>query len=170
MKKRTLAIVLALVFIFLTACGAVNVTLTWPLALLGVETVEDVDSSAVFAEFDVKNYEINEDDTITVTMSKGKYKEMLITLAANVEQTFNEMSSENAYPFIKQITHNDNFTEITVLVDSAGYYKELFPAFIELAIGINCVYYNAFAGNSDPSIIIDIIDAETREVIESFTY
>lgn len=98
---------------------------------------EDKDMSAFNAEKyaqeqGFKKAVLNEDGSVTVTMTKANHKKMLKELTNEYDTSFAEMVESDNTPYIKSIKHSDNFNSITVEVDRAALDQEqLFMQIIE---------------------------------------
>ena len=107
--------------------------------------------------------------TFTVTMNALTHDMMLINVGIqSIKNIANSIESEK-YPFFKELNkYNDDFSEITVLVDKAGYTaegtdKEGFMAFIA-----GCgIYYQLYTPESDYSCKVVVQDKESGEILDA---
>ena len=94
---------------------------------------------------------------------------MLINVGIQtIKNMANSIESEK-YPFFKELNkYNDNFSEITVFVDKAGYTaegtdKEGFMAFIA-----GCgIYYQLYTTENDYTCKVVIQDKESGEILDA---
>lgn len=105
--------------------------------------------------------------TFTVTMNALTHDMMLINVGIQaIKNMANSIESEK-YPFFKELSeYNDDFSEIKVLVDKAGYTsadKEGFMAFIA-----GCgIYYQLYTTENDYSCKVVIQDKESGEILDA---
>lgn len=147
--------------------GLLNVDITLPASLFSDEDMSTFDVDAYANKNGFKKAVINEDGSITITVSKSKYKEMLEEAAADLNKTFYEMIGSENTPYITGLTSNSDFTSIIVDVDKVGYESafDLTP----FTIGISSMFYQAIAG-VEYHCEITIRDGATKETITSFIY
>ncbi len=107
--------------------------------------------------------------TFTVTMNALTHDMMLINVGMqSIKNMANSIESEK-YPFFKELSkYNDDFSEIAVLVDKAGYTaattdKEGFMAFIA-----GCgIYYQLYTVENDYSCKVVIQDKESGDILDA---
>lgn len=95
---------------------------------------------------------LNEDGSMTITMSQTRSRELKADLNDQVVSAFNDHRSITSY--IKKITSNENFSQITVSVDRSGY-EGAFDI-THIALGFPALIFQAYTGNEiycDISII-----------------
>lgn len=105
--------------------------------------------------------------TFTVTMNAMTHDFMLINVGIqSIKNIANSIESEK-YPFFKELSkYNDDFSEITVVVEKEGYQntdKESFMAYIA-----GCgIYYQLYTVENDYSCKVIVQDKESGEIIDS---
>lgn len=115
----------------------------------------------------MKSAKVNEDGSLTLTMTKKKHNELLEEMKLNMDDTFKELIEGEDTPYIKNIEHTEYYREVRVMVDK-GAYEESFD-FTPYVIGVSAGMYQLYAGEEYKSTII-MEDAETGEEIYSVVY
>ena len=149
--------------------GIVNVDVTIPASFFIGITEEDIIAKA--KENNVTETVVNQDGSVTYTMSKSKYKEMMEELENSIVSTVDEIVHSGEYTSIKEISYNEDFTEFDVKVDRQQF-KEGFDSFAVFGLVIVSTYYSAFDGKSeeDLQIVFNMIDETTGEVYDTAIY
>lgn len=149
--------------------GLLNVELTLPASLF---EGEDIDTVIANAKKDgVKEVTKNEDGSLTYKMSKSEHKEMMKELETNIKDSIEETKTSGDFASIKDITHNDSFSEFTLLVDKAAYENSM-DGFAALGYGKSGMMYQMFNGSDADStkVTIFIKDEATQETIDEMVY
>ncbi|WHY77832.1 hypothetical protein QNH20_01235 [Neobacillus sp. WH10] len=149
--------------------GLLNVELTLPASLF---EGEDIDTVIANAKKDgVKEVTKNEDGSLTYKMSKSEHKEMMKELETNIKDSIEETKTSGDFASIKDITHNDSFSEFTLLVDKAAYENSM-DGFAALGYGMSGMMYQMFNGSDADStkVTIFIKDEATQETIDEMVY
>lgn len=144
-----------------------SVDITLPASMFEGQDMTTFDADAYANEQGFSAAKVNDDGSITVTMSKAKHKELLEEMANSLDTSFAEFVNGESTPYIKEISHNDDFTAVTMKVDKAAY-ENAFD-FTPLAIGMSVAMYQAFI-EAEYHVEISIVDAATGETINSITY
>lgn len=144
-----------------------TVDITLPASLFEGEDMATFDTDAYADEQGFASAKVNEDGSVTVTMTKGKYNELLDEMAASLDTTFAEFVTSEDTPYIKEITHNNDFTAVTMRVDRAAY-ENAFD-FTTFAIGLSVAMYQAFT-ETEYHVDITIVDDATGETIDTVTF
>lgn len=149
--------------------GMVNVDVTLPASFFIATTEEEIIAEA--KENGVTETVVNEDGSVTYTMSKSKHKEMMKEMGDSVLSTIDEIVNSEDYTSIKDISYNKDFTEFDVKVNRQQY-EEGFDSFAIFGLVIVSTYYSAFDGNSggDLRILFNMIDETTGEVYDTAIY
>lgn len=105
----------------------------------------------------------------TVTMNSMTYDFMLINVGLqSIKNISNAIESEK-YPFFKELReYNDNFSEITVLVDGAVY-KAATPeseAFMAFIAGCG-IYYQLYTVENDYECKVVVRDSASKDIIDA---
>lgn len=195
MKKKTGFMLFILLITFLTACsaneqeksntaeqgkqeteeqalnvdkGILNVEVTLPASFFEGEDVDTVISEAEKEGIKITK---NEDGSLSYKMSKTKHKEMMNEMGTSIDEGIEEMKTSGDYSSIKDITHNKDFTEFTLLVDKAAF-ENSFDGFAILGLGIQGSMYQLFNGANpdDYKVTISTKDEATQEVFNEVIY
>ena len=185
-KALALILVMCLTAALFTACGGgktsspaddgdssgiqvdeklLNVDITLPASLF--EDDEDFDADTYAQEQGFIKAVVNEDGSVTITMTKAKYNELLKELTEELNSSFAEMVEAEDTPYIKEITHNDDFSVVNVKVNREAY-ESAFD-FTPLAIGLSTMIYQAFL-EMDNHCEINMVDADTGDIIKTVVY
>jgi major membrane immunogen (membrane-anchored lipoprotein) len=115
----------------------------------------------------MKSAKVNEDGSLTLTMTKKKHNELLDEMKLNMDDTFRELIEGKDTPYIKNIEHTGDYREVRVMVDKEPYVESF--DFTPYVIGVSAGMYQLYAGEEYKSTII-MEDAETGEEIYSVVY
>lgn len=193
--KRFFALLMTFVLLFsLTACGntsntdtdtkdnaaensggmqvdenLLTVDITLPASFFEDQTEEEIQAAA--KENNVKKCVINEDGTVTYTMTKKAHKELLDDLKAECDKSVqNLLEGEDKVASFVSIDYNDNLSKFDVYVDASIY--ATLDNMYALGFYIVGAYYQAFAGIDldEVDVIVNFIDNETKEVLHTASY
>ena len=145
-----------------------TVDITLPASMFSEEDMAAFDAEAYAKEQGFVKAALNGDGSVTVTMTKGKHKELLQEMTTSLEESFGELVEAEGTPYIKEISHNDDFSAVTVKVDRAGY-ESAFLDMTPFVVGMSAMVYQAFL-DMEPVCVITITDAETGDTLNSVTY
>lgn len=151
--------------------GLLNVEITLPGEMLfGDETVEELMEEAA-EETGVKEVTQNDDGSVTFKMSKQEHKQMLKEMAEQMEETVNDIKTDENFVSIQDITFDKSFSEFTMVVDREAFANS-FDGFAALGLGLSGMVYQLFSGEDiDTSeVIIYVEDEATGEVFEEVVY
>ncbi|CAH2716795.1 hypothetical protein BACCIP111895_03983 [Neobacillus rhizosphaerae] len=149
--------------------GLLNVEVTLPASMF---EGEDIDTVIANAKKDgVKEVTKNEDGSLTYKMSKSKHKEMMKELETSIKDSIEESKTSGDFASIKDITHNDSFSEFTLLVDKTSYENSM-DGFAALGYGISGMMYQMFNGADADNTKVTIIikDEATQETFDEIVY
>ena len=148
--------------------GILNVEVTLPASFF---EGQDLDTVIADAENDGIKITKNDDGSLSYKMSKAKHKEMMKEMGTAIAEGLEEMKSSGDYPSIKDITHNNDFTEFTLIVDKAAF-ENSFDGFIVLGLGLQGSMYQLFNGANpdDYKVTISTKDEATQEVFSEVIY
>lgn len=142
---------------------------------LPADYFEGGDEESIKAEVEesgFKSYKINEDGSVTYTMTKAKHKEMLTQMASEMDEMLSSMvTGEGKIPAFTSVEHNDNFSVIDIYVDTAVYTP--MDAMYALVLFLVGAYYQAFEGlpEEDVDVVVSFIDsADGETVLDSSSY
>lgn len=149
--------------------GLLNVEVTLPEMFFEDENVEEMIEESL-AE-GVKDATQNEDGSVTFKMSKKDHKKMITKMAEEIEGTVNEISNDENFTSITDITFNKTFTEFTMVVEREVF-ENSFDGFAVLGLGFSGMFYQVFSGEDIENAIVTvhIEDEATGEVFEEVVY
>ena len=145
--------------------GLLNVTITLPASYF--EDMTDFDPEDYSKENGFKETVVNEDGSVSITMSKSKHNEILDELKDDIDKIFMELIEAENTPYIKAVTSSKKYRTVTVDVVKAEY--EVVWDFSPLQIGIAALMYQQFDGTELHCEII-IRDVDTGETIKNVIY
>ncbi len=145
-----------------------TVSATLPAVVFRYNDMSDFNTDNYAAENKFIKAVRNNDGSLTITMTKARYKEALAEITASTEKSFSELVGAESTPYIKAVTHTDNYATVTVDVDKDGYdsyWSDVAP----FIIGISVISYQSFAGlNQHCELIVRRVD--TKEKLESMIF
>ncbi len=145
-----------------------TVDITLPASLFEDQDMATFDPDAYAEEQGFKKAVLNEDGSVTVTMTKAKYRELLEEMTQSYEESFSEMIESESTPYVKAISHTDDFGTITVDVDRAAY-EAGFLDMTPFVVGMTGMMYQVFL-DGEPHVEVIMRDADTGETIKSTIY
>ena len=146
------------------------VDITLPSSVFQNQDMSKFDADAYAKEEKFEKAVINQDGSITITMTQERYQELKDDIIQKTEKGFNDMIGSKDTPYIKNITHTDNFETITISVDKSGYTAAGVQAsFVPYSVYLQAAIYQAFIGNTLHTEI-QIVDAATGNVLKSASY
>lgn len=189
--KRILSILTAVaILLTLTACGSKNknadnsnasteptksnivdenlltVDITIPASMFSEENPATDKLTQKQIDYGFKSAKINDDGSVTYTMSKSAFNKYKKDLKANTESYLNSLNKD--FPSVTSVEFNDDFSEIKINVNRTEY-KNNMDFMCITAAGLNANFYQAYT-NEKIITNISTIDDSTGEVIDSATY
>lgn len=150
--------------------GLLTVEVTIPASFYEGEDMSTFDAETYASENDFKSAIVNEDGSVTITMTKKRHNSLMDDFRLTIDGAFAEMVEAEDTPYIKEINCSDNYDQIKIIVDMDGYDGAgLYSAFIPLQVYLQGAMYQMFNGDETRSEI-SIIDAATGETFESVVY
>lgn len=149
--------------------GKLNVDVTLPANFFIGITEEDIITQA--KGNGVTETVVNKDGSVTYTMSKLKYKEMMQEMRDSVVLIIDKIVSSGEDASIKEISYNEDFTEFDVKVNRQKYQRG-FDGLAIFELVIFSAYYSAFDGKSeeDLRVILNMVDEATGEIYDAAIY
>lgn len=145
-----------------------NVEITFPASFFADQDMSTFNVDEYTQENKFIKTVINEDGSITVTMSKSRYRELVDETVSTITKSFNEMIGSEDYPYITAITPNDDYTRVIVDVDKIKYQSAFFDI-SPLMIYIQTYFYQLLNGMEYHTEVI-IRDNLSKEEIKSIIY
>lgn len=143
-----------------------TVEITVPASMFDEDNQPSNELSEEQKEQGFKSVKINEDGSVTYTMSKASFKDYKEKLKASTEDTFNNLGSE--YSFIQKVDYDSNFSVVKLYVDEASYSQGLNFMCI-MAVGYSANMYQAYT-NEEVKCTVEVYNNANSELIESATY
>ena len=114
---------------------------------------------------------INDDGSVTYTMTKAKRKEFLNEYEKSIEENLKAfIEGDQAVASFQEIRHNGDFSEFNVYMDPEK--ATMWDTFYCIPLYLSGAYYQVFAGK-DPDqldVIVNFIDVNTKETVQSGSY
>ncbi len=144
-----------------------TVEITIPAELFAEQDMENFDPDAYASEQGFISAKVNDDKSVTITMSKAKHNQILDEYRKSIAAAIAEFVNGEDTPYIKEITHDDDFTTVTIKVDREAYENafDLTP----FAIGIYAKTYQVYT-EIEFHVDITIVDAENGDTIDTVSY
>ena len=139
-----------------------DVTVTVPSEYTEGITQEQLDETA---EADGYKAVLNDDGSITYTMTKAQHAEMMNGLAESINEAMATLVGSEEYPDITSVSSNDDFTEFTITTTNSEI--SLSEGFSVLALYTYSGLYHIFDGTPVDNIHIDYVNADSGEIIGS---
>ncbi|XXM70796.1 hypothetical protein ACQ0QQ_13865 [Lysinibacillus sphaericus] len=146
-----------------------NVEVSLPASMFKNESLETIKADA--KENGIKDVTQNEDGSITYKMSKSTHKKMLRDIADSIDETIEETKTSEDFVSIKDIKHNDSFSEYTMIVEKEKYENSM-DAFATMSLGMSGMMYQLYDGVSadDYSVTVKVEDEASGETLEEVVY
>lgn len=145
--------------------GLFDVTLTLPADYASDITAEEIAQQV--ADGKVHTGVLNDDGSVTYTMSKAQHAALLESVAAQLRSTLDDMIGSADYPNLTAIETNDDFTDFTV-------YTTTQPGAVGLSDEMSVlIYYTCgkmygiVSGQEPDNIHVDILNAESGELVSA---
>lgn len=142
-----------------------DVTLTLPADYASDITEEEIAQQV--ADGKVHTGVLNDDGSVTYTMSKAQHAALLESIAAELRSTLDDMIGSTDYPNLTAIETNDDFTDFTV-------YTTTQPGAVGLSDEMSVlIYYTCgkmygiVSGQEPDNIHVDILNAESGELVSA---
>lgn len=143
-----------------------TVDITLPAAIAG--DLADFNEEEYLSQNEgLKAAKVNEDGSLTITMTKSKHKEMVDEVQKSIDESFGELIEGEDTPYIKSIDYTDDYREVSIGVIKEEYENAFdFTPFI---VGLSASMYQSMAG-IDINTTVIIKDSATGVEINSVTY
>ena len=144
-----------------------TVDITFPASFFEGTDMSTFDTDAYVKEQKFISAKLNDDGSMVVTMTKGRHNELLDEMTTELETTFSSLVEAADTPYIKEISHNDDFSLVTVKVDRAAYENAFdMTPFI---VGISASMYQMLL-DMEYHVEVLMVDVATDETISSVVY
>ena len=109
--------------------------------------------------------ELQEDNSLKITMTREQHRKMLEEFKASVDQAIQEITTSENYPTVEKIEYNDDYSVFTVTVSD----EEI--GIIERQAADELIMYgtlyHVYTGNDVDQIRVDYVSAGSGEIIET---
>jgi hypothetical protein len=149
--------------------GLLNVDVTVPKSFFEGQTETEIVANAEEAGY--SKYVLNDDGSVTYTMSKARYDAGLKEIRDGIDQAIQEAVDASPEVF-SSITYDKSMTNFDVKVDRAAYEGNFETAFIGFTLGFSGMFYQVFDGvpSDEQEVLINFIDSSTNEVFDTQTW
>lgn len=147
-----------------------NVTITLPSSWFQDDppTQEKLDNDP--EKLEGVDYVLNDDGSISMTMSRSRHKDLIEEFALQTEEVYNSLISDET-PSFKSITHDADFKDIRIVVDQTSY-ENSWDSIGLISVYLQTAYYHIFNGEKyeDVDFKIHLIDEKTNVEFKTSTY
>ena len=146
-----------------------DVQITLPAGMFEGQDMDQVIADA--KQEGVKEAVINDDGSLTYTMSKAKHDEMLAELGQSIADYADEMLSDGSFPSVKDVSYAKDYSEFTLSVDKAAYESSM-DGFVTMGMGIQGMMYQMMQGLSteEQKVTVHVKDETSGDVFQSTVY
>lgn len=145
--------------------GLLDVELTLPAVFVGE------DASGELTEENKKNgfktAKLNEDGSVTYTISKNDYEKLLSETRKVINETLEKMPEE--FQSIKKVEVNNDYSVVTFTVNQEAY-ESSFDAFAALGAYLQIGFYQALNGVEEAKLIVEVKDENSLETFATYNY
>jgi hypothetical protein len=146
-----------------------TVDITVPASFFEDMTEEEIESNSKEQGF--TKVVINDDGSVTYTMTKAKRQEILNDYKNELNNTIDSyINGENKVASFKSIRYNNDISKIDIRVDSSLY--SAWDSMHTLVFYMYGAYYQIFNGvnKDDIEVIVNFIDDSTNEILDSGSF
>lgn len=145
--------------------GLLTVDITFPESFVSMGetemTQETVDASA--AEQGYLGGKLNDDGSVTYTMTKLKQRELLDQMKSDFDGSIQETLAD--YPNVKSVSRNDDFSEISLEVTE----EDFATSFLAFGFSFTAYFYQVLEGKEFETDIV-YVDSASGEELSRTTY
>lgn len=123
----------------------VTVDITVPAEFYEDQDMTTFDPEQYAKDNEYKKVVVNDDGSVTLTMTKARHKALLKEMRATIDESYQELLEDTDIPYIESVDHDKNFTTVIVQVDRDGY-DNAFLDMTPLMVGFQAMLYQTFAG------------------------
>ena len=145
--------------------GVLTVDITLPASFvsMGGETMTQETIDKVVATEGYLSGKLNEDGSVTYTMSKLKHSEMIDEARKGFDESIKESLAD--YPNVTAVTRNEDFTEIRIETTE----NDFSLGFLGLGLSFQAYFWHILNGTEFKLDVITV-DATTGEELDRTTY
>lgn len=150
---------------------SVKVTLPVSMLELGGEEINYDEITEDAKEEGIKDVTVNDDGSITYSMSKSKHKEMMNEMKGDLIESINDIVADEDFASIEDIVANNSFTEFDMIVNKEKF-ENSFDGFAAMGLAMQSMFYQLFDGvdPDDYKAIINVKDEATGKLIDTVIY
>ena len=145
----------------LTELDESRIALTVPGAYAADATQESLNETA--SQLGYESIVLNEDGSVTYTITKDQHKEMLDNLRSGIIKTLNAMIGSADYKRISSIEPNEDLTYIKVTLNTKNIDYKNSMSMIQFKTYF--LLYNAFNGTPDAKLSVDYFDKDGKLIL-----
>lgn len=116
----------------------------------------------------VSGITMNADGSVTLRVSKEFQDTLRDQMRHDVELTVESMLNGEDAPSVRDVTYNEDMSEVVVQVNRAEFESSL-DTFAVFGLGIGAYYFQVADGKAVPKLVIRTVDVDTGEEIEAMT-
>ncbi len=146
------------------------VTIVMPLGMIPAEYQVDTDAYCEKNGFEACTIDFKT-QTASLTMDKSKHKFFLADIGMTVIRNIASSFESEQYPYFKNLgEYNEDFSEITVLVDGKGYMADSTRSFLTYYVGECGLYYQNFTEKTEYICKVIVKDEASGEILDARSY
>ena len=113
----------------------------------------------------------NKDGSVTYKMTKAAHQKMIDSTKQTTTEAFGKLKGSKDFPYVKDITYNDDFSNITLVIDKTKY-EDSYKDILAMDVGLQAYFYQLIIGTKEDNMKIDINfqDIKTKEVFYTQVY
>lgn len=112
----------------------------------------------------IKSGKVNSDGSVTYVMTPNQHKAYMKSLKENFEEGNKDLINDSDNSIV-DIKPSDDFSKFDIYVDPNSYSS--LDSLMAIAFYIQGGYYRMFNGDKDTNVIVNFINNNTKEIIES---
>lgn len=110
---------------------------------------------------------LNNDGSVSLTMTKNNYDEFMIKFAESINNSIQDLKTDESYSNFKEIKTNDDFTEFDIILENGQ--LSITESFSYITFFMYGKLYQMFKEDPNNKIKVSFYDAENN-LIETKTY
>ena len=149
--------------------GLFDVEITLPASMF---EDADMDEAINDAEEDgVTKVVVNDDGSVTYYMPRSVHNDMMSEMRQDLLKSIDEMKTSDDYVSIRDVRHNNNFSEFTMVVDEVAF-RDSFDGFAAFGLGFLGTMYQSFDGvkPNDIRVAVHFENEDTGEIFDTVAY
>lgn len=173
MKRRSILMIVIAMSLLLSACGGADDALevefpgylaTQNFGELDDESVKELESE----EAGIENAKIDKDGNLTIQVTQEHMDEVKEDTRRQIESMILELQDSEEFPFIDELTHDENYTQIRLVVNEAYDEQPEMGRVLTALLGGTINTYQAYL-KEDLALTLTVEDADGSE-LEKIVY